>query len=478
MLIPTTLAWLLHLAVGTAASAKPDLVLRAGDKDLENCLNDAVGGDKARAQFPDEFLYELKDVRPLNLDIPVTPAAITYPETSEEVAAIVRCAVRYNRKVQGRSGGHSYGNYCLGGAGSTAVVVDLKNFQQFEIDKTSWIATMGAGTLLEDSENRLHENGNRVISQGVAPQVGLGGHASIGGLGPLGRQLGSSADQVVEVEVVLANSSVIRASKDENKDVFFAVLSAGASFGIITEYKFQTSPEPGAMIRYTYNVTTGDAKSLATAFKAWNKLVSDPDLSWKFASTLTILEHTISISGSKLDIMIMDDAVGKIGQALEDVGLHLSGLQTSFYAKSLTFTPSTLMNDQAIDALFEYLENSKKNALLWFVIFDLAGGYINTVPLDERAYPHRSVLYFMQSYAITLGRVSQTTRDFLNGINQLIIENVPGVGGAYAGYVDPFLQNAQQEYWGPNLPRLEQIKADIDKDDVFHNPQSVRPATS
>lgn len=176
--------------------------------------------------------------------------------------------------------------------------------------------------------------------------------------------------------------------------------------------------------------------------------------------------------------MIMDDAVGKIGQALEDVGLHLSGLQTSFYAKSLTFTPSTLMNDQAIDALFEYLENSKKNALLWFVIFDLAGGYINTVPLDERAYPHRSVLYFMQSYAITLGRVSQTTRDFLNGINQLIIENVPGVGGAYAGYVDPFLQNAQQEYWGPNLPRLEQIKADIDKDDVFHNPQSVRPATS
>lgn len=116
MLIPTTLAWLLHLAVGTAASAKPDLVLRAGDKDLENCLNDAVGGDKARAQFPDEFLYELKDARPLNLDIPVTPAAITYPETSEEVAAIVRCAVRYNRKVQGRSGGHSYGNYCASAA--------------------------------------------------------------------------------------------------------------------------------------------------------------------------------------------------------------------------------------------------------------------------------------------------------------------------------------------------------------------------
>ncbi|KAK7531461.1 uncharacterized protein J3D65DRAFT_661830 [Phyllosticta citribraziliensis] len=493
------LPFLLYLVVGAAAGAVDiELVSRTEDEDLERCLNDAVGGDKDRAQFPDEALYQLRDVKPLNLDIPVTPAAVTYPKTTEEVAEVVRCAVKYRRKVQARSGGHSYANYCLGGAGSTAVVVDLGHFQKFEIDRASWIATMGAGTLLENSEKRLHENGNRIISQGVAPQVGLGGHASIGGLGPLGRQLGAAADQVVEVEVVLANSTVLRATKDENKDVFFAVLGAGASFAIITEYKFQTSPEPGEMVRYTYNVTTGDAKTLAKTFKAWNKLVSNPDLSWKFASTLTILDRTINIngiyfgprsefdslnieaqlpSGPKLELFIMDDVIGKIGQTLEDIGLHLSGSQASFYAKSLAFTPSTLMNDKAIDALFEYLEKSRKDALLWFVIFDLSGGYINTVPRDERAYPHRNVLYFMQSYAITLGRVGQTTRDFLNGINRLIVDNVPGVGGAYAGYVDPFLENAQQEYWGPNLGRLEKIKAEIDKDDVFHNPQSVRPAT-
>ncbi|KAK7524229.1 hypothetical protein IWZ03DRAFT_322269 [Phyllosticta citriasiana] len=501
MLFFPILALLLHLAVGAAASTIDlELVSRAEDQDLEECLNEAVGGDKDRAHFPDEILYQLRDVKPLNLDIPVTPAAVTYPKATEEVAEVVRCAVRYKRKVQARSGGHSYGNYCLGGTGSTAVVVDLTYFQKFEIDRNSWIATIGAGTLLENSEKQLHENGNRIISQGVAPQVGLGGHASIGGLGPLGRQLGAAADQVVEVEVVLANLTVLRATKDENKDLFFAVLGAGASFAIITEYKFQTSPEPREMVRYTYNITTGDANTLADTFKAWNKLVSDPDLSWKFASTLTILEGTISINGiyfgsrsefdslnietqlsnngPKLEIAIIDDAVGKIGQALEDIALDLSGFQASFYAKSLAFTPSTLMNDEAIDALLEYLEKSRKDALLWFVIFDLSGGYINTVPTEERACPHRNFLYFMQSYAITLGRVGQTTRDFLNGINRLIIDNVPGVGGACAGYVDPFLDYAQQEYWGPNLARLEKVKADIDKDDVFHDPQSVRPAKS
>ncbi|KAK8171579.1 putative glucooligosaccharide oxidase [Phyllosticta citrichinensis] len=460
------LPFLLYLVVGAAAVAVDvELVLRAEDEDLGRCWNDAVGGDKDRAQFPDEALYQLRDVKPLNLDISVTPAAVTYPKTTEEVAEVVRCAVKYRRKVQARSGGHSYANHCLGGAGSTAVVVDLEHFQRFEIDRASWIATMGAGTLLENSEKRLHENGNRIISQGVAPQVGLGGHASIGGLGPLDDNLvPAAADQVVEVEVVLANSTVLRATKDENKDVFFAVLGAGASFAIITEYKFQTSPEPGEM---------------SATFKAWNKLVSDPDLSWKFASTLTILDRTVSINGiyfgprsefdslnieaqlpggPKLELFIMDDVIGKIGQTLEDVGLHLSGSQASFYAKSLAFTPSTLMNDKAIDALFEYLEKSWKDALLWFVIFDLSGGYINTVPLDERAYPHRNGLYFMQSYAITPGRVGQTTRDFLNGINRLIVDNVPGVGGAYAGHVDPFLENAQQVYWGPTLGRLEKIK--------------------
>lgn len=33
-------------------------------------------------------------------------------------------------------------------------------------------------------------------------------------------------------------------------------------------------------------------------------------------------------------------------------------------------------------------------------------------------------------------------------------------------------------YWSSNLPRLERVKTTVDPDDVFHNPQSVRPAGS
>jgi FAD/FMN-containing dehydrogenase len=50
-------------------------------------------------------------VHPYNLNFPVTPAAIAFPKTSDQIAAIVKCAAENGYKVQARSGGHSYGNY-------------------------------------------------------------------------------------------------------------------------------------------------------------------------------------------------------------------------------------------------------------------------------------------------------------------------------------------------------------------------------
>lgn len=61
---------------------------------------------------------------------------------------------------------------------SGAVVIDLKNFQQFSMDRTTWQATTGAGTLLGDLTKRMHEAGNRAMAHGICPQVGIGGHAT------------------------------------------------------------------------------------------------------------------------------------------------------------------------------------------------------------------------------------------------------------------------------------------------------------
>lgn len=76
-----------------------------------SCLVSAVGGVSSNVAWQDELLYRLENVKTYNLQFPVAPIAITYPETSEQIAEVVRCAVEAGHAVQARSGGHSYGNY-------------------------------------------------------------------------------------------------------------------------------------------------------------------------------------------------------------------------------------------------------------------------------------------------------------------------------------------------------------------------------
>jgi FAD/FMN-containing dehydrogenase len=97
----------------------------------------------------------------------------------------------------------------------------MVNFKQFTMDNTTYKATVGSGVLLGDLTKLMHDNGNRAMAHGTCPQVGIGGHATIGGLGPLSRQWGAALDHIMEVEVVLANSSIVRASDTQNQDLFF-----------------------------------------------------------------------------------------------------------------------------------------------------------------------------------------------------------------------------------------------------------------
>jgi FAD binding domain len=96
---------------GTKAKA-PGVDSNLTTAELRQGLSQALGEDDDDVlAFPDKLLYLFKDAKPYNLDIPIVPAAVTYPKTAEQVADIVRYAAGAGLKVQARSGGHSYGNY-------------------------------------------------------------------------------------------------------------------------------------------------------------------------------------------------------------------------------------------------------------------------------------------------------------------------------------------------------------------------------
>lgn len=70
-----------------------------------------MGNDASLVAFAGQPFYQAVAVQPYNLNIPVSPMAVTFPESSQQIADIVKCAADYGYKVQVRSGGHSYGNY-------------------------------------------------------------------------------------------------------------------------------------------------------------------------------------------------------------------------------------------------------------------------------------------------------------------------------------------------------------------------------
>ncbi|KAJ7089854.1 hypothetical protein B0H15DRAFT_274600 [Mycena belliarum] len=468
---------------------------------LQVCLNNVFASNKGGVSYPQDFLYQYLDVKPYNTNIPVNPAAVTRPSTADDVAKIVQCAVASAVKVQARSGGHSYGNYGIGGEDG-AVVVDLANFQKFAMDNSTWQATIGAGTRLADVTSRLHGAGGRAIAHGTCPQVGIGGHATIGGLGPISRQWGSTLDHVLEVEIVLANGTVTRASATQNPDVFWAVKGAAASFGIVTEFVFLTRPEPPNAVIYSYTLKLGKHSGLAATFAAWQDIVADPMLDRKLASQVVIFELGMIISGTYFGtrdeynalnfqqrltrnatvvaVSALDNWIGVVGNWAETEALKLvGGISGPFYSKSLTFKATTLIPMTGIQALFDYFDSADKGTLIWFAIFDVEGGAVNDVAQNATAYAHRDAQFYMQTYAVGIGSLSNKTTAFVKGMSDTVTGSMPGVSfGAYAGYVDPQMADAQQAYWGPNLPRLQAIKATLDPGDVFHNPQSVRPVVA
>ncbi|CAI7655278.1 unnamed protein product [Penicillium glandicola] len=474
--------------------AAASLAIAGSNVVLKSCFANALK-DQGSFAFAGDIFYELT-VNRYNLNIPITPAAIAFPTSSQQVAAIVKCATENGYPVQARSGGHSYGNYGLGGTDG-AVAIDLKHLQKFSMDNTTWQATIGAGSLLSDVTQRLHDAGGRSMSHGICPQVGSGGHFTIGGLGPTSRQFGAALDHVLEVEVVLANSSIVRASDTENQDLFWAIKGAASGYGIVTEFKVRTEPAPGTAVQYAYIMEIGNSKEQAVLFKSWQAFVSDPKLTRKMASTLTVLENSMAISGTffgtkdeydkmKLSkkfpgsngtVLVFEDWLAIVAHWAQDMILGLAaGIPTNFYAKSTSWTPQTLMTPETIDKMFEYIGAADKGSLGWFLLFDFQGGYTNDIPTNATSYAHRDVLIWLQSYTLNFfGHISRAQVNFLGGLNK-IVTNAELPYTAYPGYVDPLMPNGPEAYWGTNLPRLQQIKEQVDPNNVFQNPQSPSPA--
>lgn len=223
------------------------------------------------------------------------PSCIISPKSAEEVAAVVTILRGNNETFAIKSGGHNPNNYFASIDGGPLVSTKLLN--EVILDRGSETARIGPGNRWDDVAKALDGTGYTAIG-GRIGNVGVGGYMLGGGLSFMSAEYGWASNNVVEYELVLANSSIITVNKDNHPDIHKALQGGGNAFGVVTSYKVQVY-EQGEVWggNYVFNATDGTNKALMQAVRDFTEHYPDDK-----AGIILTAETAV---GGLLDIWVM-----------------------------------------------------------------------------------------------------------------------------------------------------------------------------
>ncbi len=163
------------------------------------------------------------------------PALIARCADPDDVAATVRFAADRGMLLAVRGGGHNGAGL---GTCDDGVVIDLSPLKEIEVDPQARTVRVGGGCTWGEVDRATNEHGLATPS-GIISTTGVGGLTLGGGLGHLTRKCGLTIDNLLEAELVLASGERIRASADENRDLYWAIRGGGGNFGVVTSFLFR-----------------------------------------------------------------------------------------------------------------------------------------------------------------------------------------------------------------------------------------------
>jgi len=442
------------------------------------------------------------DAAPYNLRLNFTPVAITVATTTEHVQHAVACAAKLGIRANAKCGGHSYGSFGLGGEDGH-LTIELDRMNDVKLDTTTGIARVQGGARLGHVASELWTQGKRAFSHGTCPGVGVGGHALHGGYGVSSHTKGLALDWMIGATVVLANSTVVECSETENPDLFWAIRGAGASMGVVTEFRFKTFEPPEALTVFVAALRWGTEERALAGMKAVQEFALDmpAELNMRLFMTPRFINLEGLYYGTKEEMQaVLAPLIAKTnatvqlqqqGGWLDQVKHFGGGLaldQGHPYDYHETFNSASLytnaLNDTQLGDFVNYwFKYAKSNKRDWYVHIDIHGGKNSAVAKPDPSqfsYAHRDFLFMYLFYDRVDRGVFPATgfghiQNFVSNITQTMPESA---WGRYINYPDPSLdqKTAQENYWGPNLAKLQAIKKAVDPTDLFHYPQGIVPA--
>lgn len=432
------------------------------------------------------------------------PQGIAYCAGAEDVARCVDFATGHQMAMCARSGGHSYAAY----SSCDGLVIDVSRLASITVDTSANTAIIGAGARLIDVYNEVGAH-NRLLPAGSCPTVGIAGLTLGGGIGVFGRKFGLTTDNLRSLDVVTADSTLVRAHDNTHADLLWASRGGGGgNFGVATSFTFDVHPMPEVTL-FTLQYPWDAAATMLEAWQQW--ITTTPDEVWSncqilsqgtygylgqiggvfcgspsaLASYLAPLQSavgvapTYSFNGSNEYITAMEIEAGCSGLSI--AACHLSSenphgvlSRTAYSAKSsYVNSPMTSSRCATMVGAVEHLA-ALAPTLGGGLAFDSYGGAINRVAKDATAFVHRDKLACIQAtYSWSAYTPASVISDGQTWLTWLGDDVFNPATGAYQNYIDPTLSDWRDAYYGSNLERLVTVKGVYDPDNHFSFAQSI-----
>jgi FAD/FMN-containing dehydrogenase len=412
------------------------------------------------------------------------PALVARCHGVADVVDAIRLAGNLGLDVAVRGGGHNVAGRATIDGG---VMIDLSMMRSVHVDPEARTVRAEGGATWADlnRETQLH---GFAVTGGVVSTTGIAGLTLGGGLGWLMSKYGLALDNLLSVEVVTADATVVRASAAKNPDLFWALRGGGGNFGVATSFEFQLHAVgpmiTGGLIAHPFD----NARDMLRFFRDRTAALSDDHT--LFAGLI----HAPDGSGTRLAAMVtchcgpLADGeaamlpLKQFGSPVVDAlgpmpYCALNGMLDAAYPKgALNYWKSSFLaqlSNDAIDAMIDAF--ARCPTPMGQLLIEHFHGAATRIGVADTAFPLRGegynflILAEWADPAITdrcVKWAKQTYRE---------MERFLGAG-RYVNYLnEDEVGEPVAAAYGPNYRRLREIKAKYDPANFFRMNQNIPP---
>ncbi|HEU4923082.1 MAG TPA: FAD-binding oxidoreductase [Burkholderiales bacterium] len=412
------------------------------------------------------------------------PALIAQCRGLADIVDAIQFARTQKLEVAVKGGGHNVAGRATIDGG---VVIDLSLMKGIHVDPKARTARAQGGLTWKEfnRETQLH---GLATTGGVVSTTGIAGLTLGGGLGWLMGKHALALDNLVSVDVVLADGRILTASKEDNADLFWALRGGGGNFGVAASFDYRLHPVgpmvTGGLIAYPFS-------------EAWDVLRFFRDVTASLPDELTVfagLIHAPDGSGTKLVGLVVchcgplgDGAAGT--QPIKTFGapaIDVIGpmpysqvnamLDAAFPRGALNYWKSSFLSSLSDDAIRTIIDCfAKCPTPMGQLLLEHFHGAVTRVGVTDTAFPHRAPGYNLIVLSEWMhpkdnNLCTAWARDSYNAMQ-------PYMGpGRYVNYLgDDEPGDPVPAAYGPNHRRLQQLKAKYDPENFFHMNQNIRP---